>query len=204
MQASPFQGIPPHLSHSCPGSDVQNSDKMSNTVWEISNNSFPLFPVLMNTPSAPKECLGLGFFFPNSKAKNLSWPLHVETSGQQKKFKQFGLEVLSKMGNFCLPSGNFFNKSKLIKSLGKYSPENAVSAVLPPYLHALPLPTTLLSWEQWVLPPEQWKGTGRTQHNSFCVKRGIDSLQIQQWVFHTPFHHTLSISAHQGKIGEIP
>lgn len=110
-----------------------------------------------------RNAWGWGFFFPNSKAKNLSWPLHVETSGQQKKFKQFGLEVFSKMGNFCLPSGNFFNKSKLIKSLGKYSPENAVSAVLPPYLHALPLPTTLLSWEQWVLPPEQWKGTARTQ-----------------------------------------
>lgn len=84
-------------------------------------------------------------FFSQAQKQNLSWPLHVETSGQQKKSKQFRLEALSKMGKFCLPSGNFFNKSKPIKSLGKYSPENAACAVLPPYLHVFPfLPRSCL------------------------------------------------------------
>lgn len=194
MQDSPFQGIPPHLSHSCPGSDRLDSEKMPNTVWEISNNSFPLFPVLMNTPSVLplKNAWAWGFFFSQVQKQNLSWPLHVETSGQQKQFKQFRLEVLSKMGNFCLPSGNFFNKSKPIESLGKYSPENAASAVLPPYLHALPfLPHSSCPGSSGCYP---WSG-GRAlqEHNtapSVSAKRGIDSLQIQQWLFHTLFPHT--------------
>ena len=113
----------------------------------------------INIRSAAKECLGFGFF--GVQKQDLSWPLHIKASGQQKKFKQFLLEVLSKMGNFCSPSGNFFNKSKLIKSLRENCPENAVSAVLPPYLHAIPFPTKFLSWEQWVLPPKRWKSTAR-------------------------------------------
>lgn len=146
--------------------------------------------------------LGLGsfFFFSQVQKQNLSWPLHAETSGQQKKFKQFRLEVLSKMGNFCLPSGNFFNKSKPIKSLGKHSPENAASAVLPPYLHALPfLPHSCLG-NNGCYP--QSSGKALQEHNttpsapSVSIKRGIDSLQIQQWVFHALFQHTLSVSAH--------
>lgn len=115
---------------------------MENRVWKISNYCFPLLSTLINTHSAAKECLG-GFLRVHNQ--NASWPLHSKASGQQKKFKQFLLEVLSKTGNICLPSGNFFNNSKLLKSLREHSPENVVSAVILPYLHAFSFPTMFLS-----------------------------------------------------------
>lgn len=115
-------------------------DKMQNRVWKISNYCFPLLSTLINMHSAAKECLGGCLRVHN---QNVSWTLHSEASGQQKKCKQFLLEVLSKTGNICLPSGNFCNKSKLLESLREHSSENAVSAVILLYL-AFAFPTMLL------------------------------------------------------------
>lgn len=108
--------------------------------------------------------LGVGGFFSQiQKQKTYLGHCTLRHLGSKRNSSNLGLKCSAKWEIFACLQGISFNKSKLIKSLGKYSPENAVSAVLPPYLHALPLPTTLLSWEQWVLPPEQWKGTARTQ-----------------------------------------
>lgn len=121
---------------------------MPNTAWETSNNSFPLFPVPVNTL---KECLGLGLFFTSSKAKLIlataRWDIWAA-----KEIQAISTWSAQQNGKILLAFREFLQQKQAYKKPGKifsWKCSLCCSATLSP---RFPLPATLLSWGQWELP----------------------------------------------------